>query len=96
MQTVIAQQHLAALAAALDEAGWSVRPVSGTQPRIRVINPDHPLLHETIACRPADDGVPYFWWSWGLPISPTDDVDMAVRRIRHVLRTVADRPDDAG
>ncbi len=72
--------HLLDLAEELHERGWRT---DLTRDRLRVTNPDAPMMNEDVIC---EDGV--FQWRHGPGIGPVDDLPQAVDRIMHVLRTV--------
>jgi hypothetical protein len=54
-------------------------------PHLSVLNQTMPSSPETIAVAPADDGVWWFWWSWGVRIARITDVGTAAFKIAYVL-----------
>jgi hypothetical protein len=42
-------------------------------------------LAETVALRPDADEVLMWWWSWGKPICPADQIDRAIELISRVV-----------
>ena len=65
-------------------AGLNADVISPT--RVRVSRPGtHDRLAETVRCMPDDEERLTWWWSWGDPIRPADDLPGAVRRIAHVV-----------
>ena len=78
--------QLEALAAELAERNFETRVTSdGGAPCLSVVNPAVISLHETIAVGSADDGVWWFWWSWGDRIAHITDVETAAFKVAYVL-----------
>jgi hypothetical protein len=42
-------------------------------------------MAETVTLRPDADGVLMWWWSWGRPICPADQIDRAVELVSRVV-----------
>jgi hypothetical protein len=42
-------------------------------------------MAETVTLRPDADGVLMWWWSWGRPICPADQIDRAVELVFRVV-----------
>jgi hypothetical protein len=53
-------------------------------PTLNVVNPSPGGISEAITCEVRDSAWSYIW-SWGDPISTTDDLETAVNAIQHVL-----------
>ena len=58
---------------------------NGGTPSLSVVFPAMPGSGETITIAPADDGVWWFWWSWGIRIARITDVGTAAFKIAYVL-----------
>jgi hypothetical protein len=58
-------------------------------PTLRVRNPDAAEMSDEITCAPypADNDDPWFFYSWGHPISGVEHVALAVLSVTHVLRS---------
>jgi hypothetical protein len=77
--------YLERLAAELQRRGWSAELQSDG--RLLVTNPDTDDLQELIGCRRLVGGWE-FYWSWGDPVGPVEDLVNAADRIVRVLRAV--------
>jgi hypothetical protein len=42
-------------------------------------------MAETVALRPDADEVLMWWWSWGTPICPAEQIDRAIELISQVV-----------
>ncbi|MCO5970858.1 hypothetical protein [Actinoallomurus soli] len=71
------------LAEECGKAGLVATVISPT--RVHVNAGVHSRLAETIRCHPDADERLMWWWSWGEPICPAASIDLAVRRIAHVV-----------
>lgn len=73
---------LQALARRLGRNGWYARIT--TPPGVHVVNPEAPALEDQVVAQWHEDGW-WFFFGWGDPICPVDDLATAVARIGHVL-----------
>jgi len=81
-----AVSQLEALARELAEQNFETRVISDAgAPNLSVVNPAVLSSRETIAVAQADDGVWWFWWSWGDRIARTTDIGTAAFKIAYVL-----------
>lgn len=71
------------LTMACQEAGLSAEQY-GDEVIVHAPGTSH-FLAETIRIAPGEDGGLQWWWSWGKPFCPADDVATAVRVIKHVV-----------
>lgn len=73
----------------LNRHGLNARLVTRrNRPHLKVANQAMPELNERVLCRPGEDHGLCFWWPWGQPIGPVDDLDAVVGKIAAVLRPV--------
>ncbi|WP_345364739.1 hypothetical protein [Actinoallomurus liliacearum] len=72
------------LATACGKAGLTAEEIAPT--RIRVGFPGAGMLAEIIRCMPDASERLYWWWSWGAPICPAEEIDKVVEMIVHVVR----------
>jgi hypothetical protein len=78
--------QLEALARELAERNFQTRLTRGGEtPGLSVVCTAVPGSRETIAIAPADDGVWWFWWSWGDRIACIADVGTAAFKIAYLL-----------
>jgi len=81
--------HLRRLADELGRRGLTAELGGGSHsPSLRAANPQVPRLTERVLCAQARDGSWCYWWPWGQPIGPVQDVAQAVTKIAAVLRSV--------
>jgi hypothetical protein len=71
------------LAEECGKAGLNATVLSPT--RVHVSAGAHSRLAETVRCQPDGDEKLMWWWSWGEPIGPAADIELAVRFIAHVV-----------
>ncbi|GAA0353974.1 hypothetical protein GCM10010151_49440 [Actinoallomurus spadix] len=72
------------LSMACGRAGLTAEEIAPT--RIRVGFPGAGMLAEIIRCMPDSSERLHWWWSWGDPICPAEEIDQAVEMIVHVVR----------
>jgi hypothetical protein len=78
--------QLEALARELAGQNLQTRVISDKgAPNLSVVNPAVFSSRETIAVAQADDGVWWFWWSWGDRIARITDIGTAAFKIAYVL-----------
>ncbi len=78
--------QLETLARELAERNFLTRVTGECEaPNLSVVNPAVPGSRQTVAVAPADDGMWWFWWSWGDRIARTTDVATAAFKIAYVL-----------
>jgi hypothetical protein len=83
-------EHLDALRVAMLGLGFKASiawPGEGS-PYVRVVNPVAGDLAEDVRCVVADDGH-WYRWSWDAAIEPVCRLDVAARKIAHVLATIS-------
>ncbi|MBB2909659.1 hypothetical protein FHS43_000905 [Streptosporangium becharense] len=61
-----------------------VRVAHRRPPELHVVNPEAPVLFESVHAAP-HRGDWWYWWSWAEPIVPAADLETAASRVRHVL-----------
>jgi len=87
-----AGEYLSALQIAMQATGLLTRyePFHVGPPRLVVTNPAAARPQEVIYAAPRNLDMPNeewcFWWAWGDPICPVENVDEAARRIAIMLR----------
>ena len=70
-------------------AGLDVVLIAPT--RVKVSRPGaHDRLSETVRCMPDAQERLMWWWSWGEPICPADQIADAVKAIAHVVTPPAE------
>lgn len=83
-------EHLRRLAEHLTADGFEAILQGQPQDELSVHNPAASDLAEIIRCN-SDTGDQWsFVWSWGAPVAPVDDVELAAERIAHVLKAVGE------
>jgi hypothetical protein len=82
-------ERLDNLRTALDKAGFVAEIVQSrsVSPFLRVTNPNVAQLGEAIQCgrHAAAGGALWFFWSWGEPMCPAQDVHRAAKELGHVV-----------
>jgi hypothetical protein len=84
-----AREHLTKLGEELCSYGWTAEITEVNGPALLVVNPAATVLRERVLCR--ETGTASGWefaWGWGQTIASVARLDMAVRVIMHVLRSV--------
>jgi hypothetical protein len=78
--------HLRRLADELGQHGLVAELGGGSNSgSLRAANPEITGLTERVLCAQAQDGRWWYWWPWGQPIGPAQDVARAVTKIAAVL-----------
>ena len=78
--------QLEVLARELAERNFETRVAYvGETANLSVVNTAVPSLRETVTVAPADDGVWWFWWSWGDRIARIADAGTAAFKVAYVL-----------
>ncbi len=82
-----ASEQMEKLAVELESRGFAARvcPAAKRLPKLRVINPEAPVLTEEIHVALDSDGVASFFFPWPQRIAPVNDVLTAAGRIERVL-----------
>lgn len=83
------REYLHQLADELTRRGFRATPASSRTgvPLIRVVNPEAPVLSETVCCTEDPDGTVSFAWPWGKRIGPAEDTQTAADAVARVLGT---------
>lgn len=82
-------EHLERLVVELAGRGLDARLVRRRAGlHVLVAGPGSPALSERVLCRPGAGGGWCFWWPWGQPIGPVDELAAVVGKILIVLRPV--------
>jgi len=80
-----ADQLVHRLHLACERAGLLVEVVEPST-KLKICTPNgSEHMAETITLKPDDDEVLTWYWSWGMPICPAHDIQLAVKAILHVV-----------
>ena len=71
------------LVKACGEKGLVAEQLSSTRVHAGVTNAG--MLAEVIRCMPDKGEVLHWWWSWGEPICPAEDIEKAAKMIAYVV-----------
>ena len=81
--------HLEGLATELRQRGFTAEVTAMVpKPYLKVANASTPELNERVHCQQCPDDSWSFWWPWGRPIGPVDDLEAVVSKIAAALRSV--------
>lgn len=81
-------EYLGRLAERLSTDGFQTDVQGQVHNQLSVRNPAASELTEVIRCDSDNGGKVCFVWSWGAPIAPVVEVELAAERIAHVLKAV--------